>query len=28
LKILVVSNGETAKRALDGVGALELKEIE
>jgi zinc protease len=28
LKILVVSNGETAKLALDGVGALELKEIE
>jgi len=28
LKILVVSNGETAKRALDGLGALEMKEIE
>ena len=28
LKILVVTNGELAKQALDGVGALELKEIE
>jgi zinc protease len=28
LKILVVSNGELAKQALDGLGALELKEIE
>ena len=28
LKILVVSNGETAKQALNGLGALELKEIE
>lgn len=28
LKILVVTNGELAKKALDGVGTLELKEIE
>ena len=28
LKILVVTNGELAKKALDGLGALELKEIE
>ena len=28
LKILVVSNGDLAKKALDGVGALETKEIE
>jgi zinc protease len=28
LKILVVSNGELAKKALDGLGALETKEIE
>ena len=28
LKILVVSNGEAAKQALDGLGALEMKEIE
>jgi len=28
LKILVVSNGEQAKLALDGLGALEMKEIE
>jgi zinc protease len=28
LKILVVSNGEMAKQALDGLGALEMKEIE
>jgi zinc protease len=28
LKILVVSNGDLAKKALDGVGALEMKEIE
>jgi len=28
LKILVVTNGELARKALDGVGALELKEIE
>ena len=28
LKILVVSNGELAKKALDGVGTLELREIE
>src|SRR5262249_51858322 len=27
LKILVVSNGELAKQALDGLGALEMKEI-
>ena len=28
LKILVVTNGDMAKKALDGVGALETKEIE
>jgi len=28
LKILVVSNGELAKQALDGLGAMEMKEIE
>jgi zinc protease len=28
LKILVVTNGELARKALDGVGALEMKEIE
>lgn len=28
LKILVVTNGELAKKALDGVGALEVKEID
>lgn len=28
LKILVVTNGELAKKALDGVGKLEVKEIE
>jgi zinc protease len=28
LKILVVTNGDLAKKALDGVGALETKEIE
>jgi hypothetical protein len=28
LKILVVTNGELAKKALDGLGALEMKEIE
>jgi len=28
LKILVVTNGEMAKKALDGLGALEMKEIE
>jgi zinc protease len=28
LKILVVTNGELAKKALDGLGALELKEID
>ena len=28
LKILVVSNGEMAKKALDGVGTLEVKEID
>lgn len=28
LKILVVTNGEMARKALDGVGAIEVKEIE
>jgi zinc protease len=28
LKILVVTNGELARKALDGLGALEMKEIE
>ena len=28
LKILVVTNGELARKALDGVGAIEVKEIE
>jgi zinc protease len=28
LKILVVTNGELARKALDGVGTLEMKEIE
>jgi zinc protease len=28
LKILVVTNGELAKKALDGLGAMEMKEIE
>jgi len=28
LKILVVSNGDMAKQALAGLGALETKEIE
>ena len=28
LKILVVTNGDVAKKALDGLGALEMKEIE
>jgi hypothetical protein len=28
LKILVVTNGELAKKALDGLGAMEVREIE
>jgi hypothetical protein len=28
LRILVVTNGELARKALDGLGALETKEIE